>query len=122
MIREQIENSASWSADGSGVVQFRYEIGNLKFVFNVRPNTVREVLRDIGRLAADRSSPMTWDDEAYLTRMIRQVMDMQAESQEPRNCPQCVGGNRAEIAWTILMFVCSAAIMATLAVFLLWGL
>lgn len=121
-MHEQIENLDHWSTDGSGVVQFRYDIGHLKFVFNVRPYTIHEVLRDIDRLADDNSSPMTRDDAKYLTGLILDVMEMQAHSEEPCNCEQCVGGNRAELAWTILTFVCSAAIMTAGAVFLLWGL
>ena len=112
-----------WQSLGDGCVQFWYTIDHLTLlIINVRQETMRDVLRDIGRLAADRSSPMTWDDAAYLTKLIRDVMDMQDNADGECGCRQCVVGNRAEIAWSVLMFVCSAAIMATLAVFLLWGL
>lgn len=116
-----MDRIGSWSVTEQGLVRFEYPCDGTKFVFYVTRESMRDVMRDIGNLAARPESPISWDDAAYLTSLIREVMDMQPQFGVQCGCDQCVPNNHGEIVWTSMMFVCSGALMATLAVFVLWG-
>jgi len=115
-----IDRVASWSVDEDGIATFRYQIDGRKFTFCVTRSTMQEVLRDIGRLAANPVLPLDWNDAAYLTALIRDVMAM-LEPIEPLDSRAYIGGDTPAVIWTITMFGCSAALMVTLFVFVLWG-
>ncbi len=121
MKTSMMDRIGSWSVTEQGLVRFEYPCDGTKFVFYVTRESMRDVMRDIGNLAANPDSPMSLDDAAYLTSLIREVMGMQPQFGGQCDCDQCVQNNRGEIVWQVMMFACSAAAMFTLAVFLLWG-
>ena len=112
----------NWSVNEDGIVQFRYEIDDRQFLFCVMPETKADVLRDIGRLAANPKSPVSWNDAAYLTSMIREVMDMlepQVIDNEDSNV--LIGKDVHAVAWSILMMACTSVIALATFVFVMWG-
>ena len=112
----------NWSVNEDGIVQFRYEIDDRQFLFCVTPETKADVLRDIGRLAANPKSPVSWNDAAYLTSMIREVMDMlepQVIDNEDSNV--LIGKDVHAVAWSILMMACTSVIALATFVFVMWG-
>lgn len=115
-----IDRVASWSVNEDGIATFKYEIDGKKFTFCVTRDTMQSVLRDIGKLAAHPALPLDWNDAAYLTALIREVMSM-LEPIDQQDNRLFVGGDAAAVIWTITMFGCSAALMITLFVFVLWG-
>lgn len=116
------ERVASWSVGESGIVQFRYSIDGKQFLFNLTPETQQDVLREIGRLAANERSSISWNDAAYLTSMIREVMEMMYPTQvENDDSSIYVGNDLYVVGWSILMMCCSATFCVALFVFFVWG-
>lgn len=117
-----MDRIASWSRDTDGLVTFRYTCNGTPYVFFVMQQTLRARLREIGELAANPAVDFDHMDAEYLTSLIREVMAMQPEAHDlPCCCDRCLGTARDNFMWQLMMFVCSAALMATLAVFVLWG-
>lgn len=116
-----MDRIGSWSVLDEGIVKFSYSCDGTMFVFYVCPDGKQDALREIGNLAANPDSPISWDDAAYLTSLIREVMDMQPQFGAPCDCEKCVPNTRGDLGWQLMMFVCSAALMATFAMFVLWG-
>ena len=116
------ERIVSWSVGESGVVQFRYSIDGKQFLFNVTPETQQDVLREIGRLAANERLPLDWNDAAYLTSMVREVMEMLHPTPvESDDASIYVGNDLYVIGWSIMMMCCSATFCVALFVFFVWG-
>jgi len=116
-----MDRIASWQVEDGDIVHFRYQRDGVPFAFYVTQANKPDVLRDIGRMAANDACPLTWHDAQYLTQLIREVMNMQLDKSKPCDCKQCVAIDRGAFWWSLMMFVCSFAAMFTLAVFVLWG-
>ena len=118
-----MERIASWSINEDSIAQFRYEIDGKQFLFNVTRESMPCVLRDIGLLAASNCSPMTWHDAAYLTSMIRDVMNMlEPKSIEDDDNNILVGNDINAVAWSILMMAYTISIALATFVFVMWGM
>lgn len=117
-----MERIASWSVNQDGIIQFRYEIDGKQFLFNVTRETMQDVLRAIGRLAANTKSPMTWNDAAYLTQMIREVVDLlEPQTVDSDDANLLIGKDVHSLAWSILMMACTSVIALATFVFVMWG-
>lgn len=117
-----IERVASWVREPGGIVHFRYRRNGTPYSFYATQETMQQVMHDICNMAANPVCELTQMDAAYLTDFIRTSMDLQPEAhQKPCQCKLCASRKRGEFIYSLMMFVCSGALMATLAVFVLWG-
>jgi hypothetical protein len=57
------------------VYVYRYAANGHLFVFKWTKSNWREMLRELGRQAADLGHPLTWFDAALLSRKIRKAME-----------------------------------------------
>jgi hypothetical protein len=57
------------------IFQLRYVSNGHVFVFRWTEANWREMLRELGRQAADLEHPLTWFDAALLSRKIRRSME-----------------------------------------------
>jgi len=117
-----MERIASWSVNTDGIVQFKYRIDETQYMFCVTKESMQDVLREIGRLAANQKSPMTWNDAAYLTQMIREVVDMlEPKTIDTDDSNVLIGMDAHAIAWSILMMACTSVFALAAFVFVMWG-
>ena len=111
---------ATWSQESDGIVRFDYELSK-QYTFFVSHDNMRDVLRDIGRMAANPACEITWQDAEYLTSLIREVMVQQLVEDERCECNLCTFRDLNDVIWALVMAVCCAAFWVALIVFVVWG-